>query len=275
MTSAIVIEDSVVEGRQAPISVRDYRPSTETSRAPLLWIHGGGFTTGSLDQRESDDPARYLASRGRWVRTVAYRLAPNLGLWGTVELGQLAGRFPAAHHDILDVAEDLRQAAGTSIDLGGGSAGANLAAGATLAMRDQATPMPRALALAYGVFHADLPENDAIERALTGPVARWAFNPKMTRRMSLNYVGDPSGFDLPYAFPGVGDVRGFPPTLILDARNDRLRRSGDAFAESLRGSGTEVRQVVIPAMHAFLDGTKKRGFAEGMAEMASWLDSHD
>ena len=270
-----VVQDTTVEGRGAAIRIRDYIPTATTVATPFLWIHGGGFTRGGLDQKESDAPARLLAAAGRRVRTVEYRLAPRFGLWSKVEPGPLPGRFPAAHHDVLDVADDLRRAIGGPIAMGGASAGANLAAGAVLAMRDGGHEMPSSLVLAYGVFHAQLPDNPSIERELAGPLARWLFNPNMVQQMHANYVGDDSLLTPGTAFPGGADVRGFPPTFILDAHNDRLRRSGSAFADELRAADVEVRQTVIPAMHAFLDGPRKRGFAEGMAEIRTWLETHD
>ena len=273
--NGFVVHDTAVEGREAAIRIRDYVPMATTEATAFLWIHGGGFTRGGLDQKESDAPARLLAAAGRRVRTVEYRLAPKFGLWSKVEPGPMPGRFPAAHHDVLDVADDLRRTIGEPIAIGGASAGANLAAGAVLAMRDGGHPMPSSLVLAYGVFHVRLPESVQIERELTGPLARWAFNPNMVQQMHTNYVGDDSLLIPGTAFPGGADVRGFPPTIIVDAHNDRLRRSSSAFADDLRAADVEVRQAVIPAMHAFLNGPRRRGFAEGMSEIRIWLEAHE
>lgn len=275
-TDAFTIEDHEIDGRGGPVLVRDYRPRTRTARTAFLWVHGGGFSNGGLDQKESDAPARALAALGTAVRTVQYRLAPRANPWKDPDLSAHPGRYPAGLDDVVDAARSLVAETGRAINLGGGSAGANIAAGAAMRLRDEESILPvRALALAYGTFHAVLPPSDAIEAELRGVLAKWAFNPSMLRRMNLNYVGDPALLLPGYAFPGGGDVRGFPPTLLFDSSNDRLRRSGHAFAAELRAAGTDVREVVITGTHAFLNKPKSPGFAQGMRELTSWLAAHD
>lgn len=272
---AISIENSHVAGRDADIPVRDYRPSTETALTPFLWIHGGGFTSGGLDQRESDAPARALAATGRWVRTVDYRLSPRQRLRGELDLSPRPGRFPDAHHDVLDVAAAFQVDCGGPISIGGASAGADLAAGAAMAMRDAGDPPLAAMVLAYGTLHAVLPERDDVENGLRGPLAKWAFNPEMTRRMNLNYVGDESLLVPGYAFPGGADLRGLPPTLVVNSRNDRLRRSGDSFADELRDARVEVENVTLDGIHGFLGATRTRAHAAAIALMTAWLAAHE
>jgi acetyl esterase len=268
------VTESEVTGPSGPVRVRDYIPERPTATSALLWVHGGGFVSGGLDQRESDAPARSLAATGRWVRTLDYRLAPALKLWGGLGPELHPGRFPAAHDDVLAVAASLRSAFGGFISLGGASAGANLAAGVALALRDSGASQPLGLVLAYGTFHADLPERPEVEEYLKGPLARWWFNPGMTRRMHLNYVGDESLLRPGYAFPGGADLRGLPPVLVMNASNDRLRQSGDTFADELRAAGVDVEQQTVRAMHGFLDRPKSPAYAEGIAAVEAWLTKH-
>ena len=265
------VEDGVVRGRDGDIRIRDYRPTNVTAPAPFLWVHGGGFVLGGLDQTESDAPARFLAAAGHWVRTLDYRLAPNIGPFREPTLGPAPGRFPAAHHDVIDVATALRAEGGVSVDIGGASAGANLAAGAVLAMRHGGMETPRSVVLAYGALHSAIPEDAQVESSLRGPPARWFFNPAMTRRMNVNYVGEVAGLGQAYAFPGGSDLHGFPPTLVLDASNDRLRGSGHAFAEELRSAGSAVDEVVVKGRHGFLGSPRRAPFATGMTAIADWL----
>jgi acetyl esterase len=269
------IEDSVVVGAGGDIRVRDYRPASPATPMPFLWVHGGGFVSGGLDQKESDAPARYLAAAGRWVRTVDYRLAPNPGLFREPKLGAAPGRFPAAHHDVLAVAAELRREAGAPITLGGASAGANIAAGVVIAMRASGDELPSGLVLAYGAFHSVMPENESIESSLHGLIARWAFNSAMVRRIALNYIGDEQLLSDPRAFPGGQDLHGFPPTFTLDATNDRLRRSGHAFSEELRAAGVPNDELVVEGRHGFLNQSRRPAFATGMAAMRDWLDRNE
>jgi acetyl esterase/lipase len=269
------ITEKSVDGRGGAIPVRDYQPENRTAKTAFLWVHGGGFTSGGLDQRESDAPARKLAEAGILVRTIDYRLAPKTSLFKDPDLSPQPGRFPAGLDDVIEVARALERDTGAPINIGGASAGADIAAAAVLRMRDEGSSLPLSVVLAYGTVHAALPESDAIESDLHGILAKWAFNPKMTRRMNLNYVGDPALLVPGYAFPGGADLHDFPPTLILDAKNDRLRRSGHAFAEELRNAGTDVREVVVDTHHGFLGATKSAAFAQGIHELTSWLRAND
>ena len=71
----ITIEDLTIEGPHGAIPVRTYLPSSATQG--LVWVHGGAFAFGDIDQPESDWVARELAARGIAIVTVDYRLAPE------------------------------------------------------------------------------------------------------------------------------------------------------------------------------------------------------
>ena len=269
------IDEHDIDGLGGRIRVRDYHPANRTARTAFLWVHGGGFSYGGLDQKESDAPARALARSGTFVRTVDYRLAPKIGLFREPDLSALPGRFPAGLDDVVSAVESLAQLEGAPITLGGASAGGNLAAAAALRLRDESAVMPRSLVLAYGAFHAVLPTGSTIESELRGPLARWAFNPAMYRRIALNYVGDPEKLVPSLAFPGGFDLAGLPPTLSVNASNDRLRASGEAFTRELRSTGVEVHETVVEGTHGFLNSPRSRKFADGMRELTRWLASHD
>lgn len=273
MTISVV--DGSIDGPGGRIPIRDYLPGSRSGKRPFVWLHGGGFTAGGLDQRESDAPARALAATGRPVRAVDYRLAPAVMPWARVRTGVLPGRFPAAHDDVVEVVAAIVEESGGPVHLGGASAGANIAAGVALALRDRHAAQLRSLVLAYGVLHAALPDSDAIEQELSGPIARWAFGRSMVHRMALNYVGEESALRPGYAFPGGADLQGLPSALVLDARNDRLRRSGAAFADELRAAGIEVAQHTVPAMHGFLGAPKRPAFSTGVGVVAEWLNLRD
>lgn len=272
---AYSVSDSTVKGSGGEIRIREYLPAEATSKTPFLWVHGGGFVMGDLDMKESDGPARYLAERGRRVRTVEYRLAPNPGFFRPLKLDPHPNRFPAAHNDVIDVAADFASTVGGNFGLGGASAGANLVAGVIPALLQQNRALPTSLVLAYGAMHNAMPENAEVEDGLHGPLTRWAFNPKIVRRIMLNYMGGEHGLDDPRAFPGGKDLRGYPPTLTLDASNDRLRKSGHAFYEELSAAGIETEELVVEARHGILSYPGRKPFATGMAAMADWLDRHD
>ncbi|MCU1413104.1 MAG: esterase/lipase [Microbacteriaceae bacterium] len=270
------VVDATVHGRDGDIPVREYLPHDEIAGAPLLWMHGGGFAFGGLDMKESDAPARFLAATGRRVRAVDYRLAPKIGPWSKPDLRSKPNRFPAALHDVVDAAHDLASVTGRRISIGGASAGANLAAGAAMMLRDEAPLDLVTLVLAYGAFHGTLPDDPEIEGQLHGLAARIMFNQKMITRICLNYVGDPALMVPGYALPGGGDVHGLPPTLLLNAQNDRLSISGEAFARELTTAGVTVHDEIVPgAGHGFLNSPRKRDFTERMTMVDTWLRQQD
>jgi acetyl esterase len=270
------VEDAVVEGRDGPIPVREYLPHDEIPGAPLLWMHGGGFAFGGLDMKESDAPARFLAATGRRIRAVDYRLVPKIGPWSKPDLRPKPNRFPAAVHDVVDAAHDLAAVTGKRISIGGASAGANIAAGAAMMLRDQAPLDLVSLVLAYGAFHGTLPDDPEIEGRLHGLAAHIMFTQAMITRICLNYVGDPALMVPGYALPGGGDLRGLPPTLLLNAQNDRLSISGEAFARELTAAGVTVHDEIVPgAGHGFLNSPRKSHFEPRMRQIDLWLREQD
>src|SRR4051795_2356886 len=147
----VATRDDAVPGPHGPVPVRIYTPDSPTG-AGLVWAHGGGFIGGDLDMREADWTAREIAARaGAVVVSVDYRLA----------VGGVC--YPVPHDDVVAAVTWVRDAAGdlgvdpARISIGGASAGANLAAGAALKLRDRDGWVPAALLLAYPSLHAAVP----------------------------------------------------------------------------------------------------------------------
>lgn len=164
---------SVVAGPHGPIPVRTYSPAPGISRStalPFVWLHGGGFYSGGLDQPETHEVALALARAGFEVTTVGYRLVTlggreraqrEEGSQGPSRAGRERRpdvRFPIPLDDVLAVVEAVGARSPDGVVLGGASAGACLAAAAAYRLeRAGASPL-RGLFLAYGTFHAELPE---------------------------------------------------------------------------------------------------------------------
>ncbi|MEU4227022.1 alpha/beta hydrolase fold domain-containing protein [Nonomuraea sp. NPDC026600] len=279
--SAVRTVDRTVRGRGGQIPIRDYLPEdARDGAAALMWIHGGGWMSGGLDQKESHAVAKAMASTGRPVRTVDYRLAPALGLRALSARSPLVlqpseNRFPAASDDVVSVIADWAETGDGRLFIGGASAGANLAVKAAVALRQETDMQPLGLALAYGGFHSALPPlPESVRSRLTGVAGLIAFTPASYDRMALNYVGDQRL--LPEAFPTGADLAGLPPALVMDADRDSLRASGDQFASDLRAVGSAVDYVIIEkTLHGFLNMHRSRGFRRGIETMSRWLDAHD
>lgn len=276
-STTISIEDDVVPGPHGDIPVRLYRPDTPTRG--LVWAHGGAFSFGGLEQAESDWVARELAARGVAVVAVDYRLAPTPD-WMAAVAGlppQEGVHFPVASQEISAVflwaTTLLPDLDPSSWSLGGASAGANLATGAALRLRDEQSTTPRSLVLAYGLFHAAHPPLSAELAAKFAalPPEAAIFTPEVLQAISLNYVGDPTLLGDPYAFPGGHDLTGLPPTFLINSDADSIRASAEQFAVELVTAGVDTLSVREPGtLHGHLDGLQD-GATTSLERMALWL----
>lgn len=270
--------DGLVIGRHGNIAVRTYQPESESRRPPLVWLHGGAFSGGGLDQLESHAVAIGIAECGRTVVTVDYRRVPAWSWWRAPRSGDLPGaRYPIPLDDVTDACSQIRAQTDGPVYLGGASAGACLAAAAALRMIRNDGEAPRGLALAYGTFHAALPSvPENIRKRIRGRHGLIQFRRGTVNKMNRNYAGSLSAMGNPFAFPGGHDLHGLPPTLVIDADRDSLRASGECFAQELTDSGARTTTYVVPeSSHGFLDRPKAPAFKIGIREITGWLDSQD
>lgn len=220
--------DVVVPVSGGQIRVRLYRPHG-TGPFPLyVFLHGGGWCAGTLDER--DPRCRAIsAGAGCVVASVDYRLAPE-------------NAYPTPGEDCFAALTWLgRHAPGLHIDpariaIGGESAGANLAAVTTLMARDRSGP---------SICHQwlDVPATDL---TLAQPSMRSVPDGHLLDRSDIDrylacYLTDPAqaseAYASPLLAPNLGDL---PPAWIMSAEFDKLRDDGRAYADALRAAGVEV-----------------------------------
>jgi acetyl esterase/lipase len=93
--------------------------------------------------------------------------------------------------------------------------------------------------------------------------------------MIENYLGAPIAEATPYAMPGLGDLAGYPPTLVINCEYDPLRASGEAFVEELESAGVEVTQLLATdVLHGHINSPWLPQAQQSYADMASWLTAH-
>ncbi|CAB4717684.1 MAG: alpha/beta hydrolase fold domain-containing protein [Actinobacteria bacterium] len=218
-------------GRRLP--ARTYHPPSVDAAAPAhVLLHGGGWTTGTIDNLVSDATARHRAAEtGHVVLAVDYSLAPE-------------EPFPAAVHDVIAAVHWLREhAVGLGVDparisLGGASAGANLAVAAALAAPELAVT-----ALLLEVPVLDVTQTAPLTEVTEGPeagVSAELAEEVMAGVMSA-YLPDPALRASPLVSPAVADdLSGLPPTYILNAEHDLTRRGAEDFARRLAEAGVPV-----------------------------------
>ena len=274
----VQVEDRVVSGPHGPIPVRTYTPRDATRG--LVWAHGGAFAFGGLDQPESDWVARRLADLGVAVVAVDYRLSPVPGwLAAAAGIPESDGvHFPVASEEVtaafLWATGSVPGVEPSGWSLGGASAGANLAAGSALRLRDTGGPSPRSLVLAYGLFHSTLPPmSSELAASYTAlPPQEAVFTADVVDLIALNYVGDPLVLTDAYAFPGGHDLAALPPTFLLNSDTDSLRASAQQFGAELAQAGVDVLIArETGSQHGHLDGSDNPASSQSVQRMALWL----
>jgi acetyl esterase/lipase len=245
--TGVTVEDAVADGPHGPIALKVFRPKTPAGSA-LLWMHGGGFVRGTIDDTESVIPGYELAARaGAVVVSAGYRLAVD------------GVRYPAPVLDAMDAWAWLGQhAAGFDADparlfVGGASVGGNLATAVAVRLRDAGEPIPRGMLLAYPLEHFPIPPLDpALAAELAQLPAMLRFPEPYQIGIVQNYVGRIT--DLPAdVAPGNFAVDGLPEAWIAPAEYDDLRPSGELFARQLADAGIPVHSELAHGMvHGFL-----------------------
>lgn len=250
--------DDAAPGPHGPVPVRIYTPAhlvpadEQGCRPAVVWIHGGAFIGGDLDMPEADHTAARLADlTGLPIVSVYYRLCHD-GI-----------HHPIPHEDCWAAYQWVRQGGHglavypQRIAVGGGSAGACLAATVGLHGRD-ADQAPAGVFLAYPLVHCPRPEASAeLAAAVATLPPALGDNGDGDAWLMGNYLG-PRGLDVPhpgYAFPGQADnLTGFPRTFIENCEMDGLRASGERFTEQLADAGVDVEQHTVPGeLHGHLN----------------------
>jgi acetyl esterase/lipase len=239
-STGVVVNDYFAPGpSDAPdVLVRVYAPAGEapaTGRAALLDIHGGGFTTGSIEMEHGFcvSVARRL---GIVAATVEYRLAPEHPFPAGVE--DCYAALCWLHNAATELGVDAER-----IGIGGQSAGGGLAAGTALLARDRGGPM-----LCFQFL--GIPELD--HRLDTPSMHAFTDTPMWSRPQAIvswrRYLGTDHGDKVSaYASPSTAeDLTGLPPAYITTMEFDPLRDEGVLYALRLMQAGVQVELHCYP-----------------------------
>lgn len=256
------VADHRVAGPHGEIPVRLYRPQTEQPLPVLLYIHGGGWTFGTLDGGVDHLCRTVAAEAGVAVLSVDYRLAPEY-------------KFPVPVDESVAVLSWLREQATelgvdpTRIAIGGDSAGGNISAAITHLDRGHDAPLAAQVLLypatEYAVERASWTEN-ANAPVLTAQDTLWFWD---------QYLQSADDQTDPRATPAnADDFGGLPPALVIVAGHDPLRDDGLHYAELLAGSGTSVQTLRLDGVfHGFMTMPGLQAQARGVNEVCSFLRS--
>ncbi len=234
------VEDRHIPARDGhPMPARLYAPAP----GPLPWLlflHGGGFTVGSI--RTHDILCRELARlSGCAVVSLDYRLAPE-------------HRFPAAVHDAWDALVWLARegAAGWGLAsspcaVGGDSAGGTLAAVCALMARDAGLPLAMQLLIYPGCdAKPQLPSHQHYREGLL-------LDATLIDYFFAHYIDPHDREDWRFAPLHAPDAEGVAPAWIGLAECDPLVDEGIAYADKLRAAAVPVQlEIYHGVVHEFI-----------------------
>ena len=228
-------------------------PKDERRSGVVLYLHGGGYTCGSLDYAKGF--AATLASEcGVRVFCAAYRLAPE-------------NPYPAAVEDALTAFDYLLKKgyAPHQILLCGESAGGGLIYALCLRLRQEGMELPCGL---IGIS----PWVDLIGSGKSYETNR-DNDPSLTQELlefyAKCYTTDPAD---PLCSPVFGDLTGFPPSLLFAGGDEILLDDARALHEKLVQSGCRSTLHIAPERwHAYVLYCLSENMEEDMAAIDRFL----
>ncbi len=228
-------------------------PKDERRSGVVLYLHGGGYTCGSLDYAKGF--AATLASEcGVRVFCAAYRLAPE-------------NPYPAAVEDALTAFDYLLKKgyASHQILLCGESAGGGLIYALSLKLKQLGRELPCGL---IGIS----PWVD-----LTGSGASYETNrdndPSLTQELlefyAKCYTQNPTD---PLCSPVRGDLTGLPPSLLFAGGDEILLDDARTLHDRLKAAGCRSKLIIAPGRwHAYVLYCLQENMEQDMEEINRFL----
>lgn len=211
----------------------------EREHKVMLFFHGGGWATDSIDNYERIC-ARLANATDHLVIAVEYRLAPEY-------------KFPCALEDCYAVARKVYQDIDSEdITLIGDSAGGNLTAALSLLARDRKEFAPQRQILIYPAVNSDYSEKSPFVSVKENGTDYLLTAGKMRDYISL-YASSKEDLTNPYFAPIYAkDLSAQPKTLVITAEYDPLRDEGEAYAQKLKDAGNYVEvERIKDALHGY------------------------
>ena len=237
------ITDSLAPGENEALAVRIYRPASAEPLPLIVYAHGGGWVTGSLDSH--DRLCRVLANRLRVVLvSVAYRCAPEYVYPAALDDFESAWRWARAEAKSLG-------ADGVRFAVAGDSSGGNLAAALTLRLRSDGAAQPTLQLLFY----------PALDAGCSRPSYREFATGYNLSAVQMAWYWDAYRAGAAKSAVGLSplaavDLSGLPPAVIAVAEYDVLRDDALDYAARLEAAGIPVRLIRCEGMiHGFMRWT--------------------
>ena len=222
---------------------RVYKPAAAPAGgAPMpvvVYYHGGGWVI--ADVNVYDATPRLMAKQlNAIVVSVEYRHAPEF-------------KFPAQHDDANAAYRWTLQNAASwggdpaKIATAGESAGGNLAVATAIYARDNGLTVPLHILAVYPIANSDMNLPSRKDSANAKPL-----NTAMLKWFGAYYSNSMADMQDPRINLVAANLRGLPPTTIVNAQIDPLRSDGETLAVAMKRAGDKVEQKTFPGVtHEF------------------------
>jgi acetyl esterase/lipase len=204
-------------------------PDDRIAGTAIVYLHGGGYVTGSSYNLRALAAGLAKATRAT-IFVPDYRRAPE-------------HPYPAALRDTMTVIRAVRRSGYERMALAGDSAGAGLALAAAMRLRDADEPLPTGLALISPWVDLTLAGESYLTKAAADPL----LTEDWLRFCASAYSAstDPAH---PEISPLYGDLRGLPPLVIQAGTEDILLSDADRLAEVATAAGVRTEYRRFPGL---------------------------
>ncbi|AMJ63664.1 hypothetical protein AXW83_12945 [Bosea sp. PAMC 26642] len=212
------------------LKLRWYVPenATKESNLPIVvYFRGGGWVIANLEVYDST-PSALAKKTGAAVVSVDYPMGPE-------------NKFPAAHDEAIKAYKYILKNAqswgydANKIALVGESAGGNLAINTAIAARDQNLTKPVAIVAVYPVATTSLDTPSKKEQANAKPL-----NTPMMAWFVKHIIKSEADTKDPRLNLILANLKGLPPTTVINAEIDPLKSDGDLIVAKLKEAGVET-----------------------------------
>ncbi len=230
-----------------------------TDAVTILYLHGGGYTIGSLNTH-ADMVSRICRASGARAFSLDYRLAPEHPFPAAVEDATRAYRWL--------LGQGIRP---ESIVISGDSAGGGLTAATLLELKKSGDPLPGAAVLLSPWTDLDATGDSMKTRAEADAMIR--VDPLKT--MAHIYAGKAELTD-PLVSPLYGDYSGLPPILIQVGDAEVLLDDSTRYAERAKAAGVDVTLEVFDEMiHVFqIFAATLPEAQQAIDKIGAWVKQH-
>jgi len=225
---SLIVRNLEIPGQIGSIPVRLHQPSVEVVLPIVLYFHGGGFVSGTLD--DADVPAQFIAAHSQsLVLAVGYSLAPTRP-------------FPAAPEDAYAALDWVTKQAvalnadATRLAVAGDDAGGNLAACLTFIARDRNAATIAAQVLISPRLDPSMTRLDDAQKInsdLTAENCAACYRQYLPRTLQRLH---------PYAAPLESSrLKGLPAAYIATTECDVLHKEAESYAAGLIAAGVPTQ----------------------------------